>query len=150
MTRRAARELAIHLSFELGVNPQDVDSLLETLLDKEYYTTLAEEAEIYREFPGGKQLAYIKELVQGISEHGAELDSYIDKYAKNWRISRISRVAVAIMRTAMYEVMYMPDVPNSAAISEAVELAKKYEDEETVAFINGILGSFSREELFEG
>jgi len=147
VTRRAARELAIHLSFGLGVNQQDVDSLLDTLLDKEYYNTLAGEADIYREFPDDKQLQYIKELVRGISAHGAELDSYIDKYAKNWRISRISRVAVAIMRTAMYEVMYMPDVPDSAAISEAVELAKKYEDEETVAFINGILGSFSREEL---
>jgi len=58
-------------------------------------------------------------------------------------------VASAVMRVAMYEVMYMPDIPNAAAINEAVEIAKKYETPETVKFINGILGSFSRQELSE-
>ena len=59
------------------------------------------------------------------------------------------RMAAAVMRTAMYEVLYMPDVPNAAAINEAVEIAKKYETPETVKFINGILGSFVRQEFGE-
>ena len=81
--------------------------------------------------------------------HGAELDGYIDKYAKGWKFSRIDRVASAIMRVAMYEILYMPDVPDKAAINEAVEIAKKYVDDDVVKFINGILGSFVRTELPE-
>jgi len=79
-------------------------------------------------------------------EHGAELDGYIDKYAVGWKFGRISRTAAAIMKTAMFEALYMPDVPDSAAINEAVELAKQYEPPETVSFINGVLGSFIRAE----
>ena len=56
-------------------------------------------------------------------------------------------MAAAVMRTAMYEVLYMPDIPNAAAINEAVEIAKKYEPAEVVSFLNGILGSFVRTEF---
>ena len=58
-------------------------------------------------------------------------------------------MASAIMRVAMYEILYMPEIPNSAAINEALEIAKKYEDEKVVAFVNGILGSFVRMECGE-
>jgi N utilization substance protein B len=76
-----------------------------------------------------------------------ELNHMIEKYARGWRLERISRVAAAIMRCAMCEILYMDDVPNAAAINEAVELAKGYEEPETVAFINGVLGSFVRGEV---
>ena len=66
--------------------------------------------------------------------------------AVGWSFSRISLVASAIMRVAMYEILYMPDVPNAAAINDAVEISKNYEGEETVKFINGLLGSFVRGE----
>ena len=91
----------------------------------------------------------VEELLQErlTSEAFAELDGYIAKYAKNWKFSRIPLVASAIMRVAMYEILYMQDIPNGAAINEAVEIAKKYETPETVKFINGILGSFAREEI---
>ena len=79
--------------------------------------------------------------------HGPELDGYISKYAVGWSFSRISRMAAAVMRVAMYEILYMPEVPAGAAINEAVEGAKRYETPETAAFINGILGSFVRGEL---
>ena len=102
---------------------------------------------MYQEAPNAKQAAYIRRLVRGVAEHGAELDGYIAKYAKGWRFSRIPLVASAIMRVAMYEILYMPDIPTGAAINEAVEIAKKYETPETVKFINGILGSFARKEL---
>lgn len=147
MTRSTAREIAMHLSFEIGVNPMPAPELIEVIFDKEYYKSLEQECEIYSDYPNEKQLAYIKHLTLGIGEHAAELDTYIEKYAKGWRVGRISRVAVAIMRLAMFEVMYMPDIPDGAAINEAVELAKKYEEAETVSFINGILGSFLRNEL---
>lgn len=147
MTRRQAREIAVHLSFVSGVNPGTMPEILENLFDREYYNTLEDEADVYAQYPSENQMNYIKKVAAGIGEHAAELDHYIEKYAKNWKISRISRVAVAVMRTAMFEVLYMPDIPNAAAISEAIELSKKYEDKETVAFINGILGSFVKGEV---
>ena len=87
--------------------------------------------------------------MSGIAAHGYELDQYIEKYAKGWRFERIPLVAGAIMRLAMYEILYMPEIPNGAAINEAVEIAKKYLDDDVVKFINGILGSFVRAELPE-
>ena len=74
-----------------------------------------------------------------------ELDGYISKYAIGWNLSRISRTARAIMQLAMYECLYVHDVPVSAAINEAVELTRKYENEDVVSFVNGILGGFARE-----
>ena len=149
MVRNTAREIAIHLSYELSFTDKTVDQLLDQRLTAASFAELAEEDDIYRDVPNAKQADYIRRLVRGVREHGAELDGYISKYAKGWKFSRIPLVASAIMRVAMYEVMYMPDIPNAAAINEAVEIAKKYETPETVKFINGILGSFSRQELAE-
>ncbi|WP_295736404.1 transcription antitermination factor NusB [uncultured Oscillibacter sp.] len=149
MVRNTAREIAIHLSYELNFSGRTPEELLDQRLTAEAFAGLAEEEDLYREVPNAKQAEYIRRLVRGVGEHGAELDGYIEKYAKGWKFSRIPLVASAIMRVAMYEVLYMPDVPNAAAINEAVEIAKKYETPETVKFINGILGSFSRQELSE-
>ena len=149
MVRNTAREIAIHLSYELSFSGKSAEELLDQRLTAESFADLAEEEELYREAPNAKQADYIRRLVRGVDEHGAELDGYIEKYARGWKFSRIPLVASAIMRVAMYEVLYMPDIPNAAAINEAVEIAKKYETPETVKFINGILGSFSRQELSE-
>ena len=149
MVRNTAREIAIHLSYELNFSGKTAEELLDQRLTAAAFAELAEEEDLYREAPNAKQAAYIRRLVRGVDEHGAELDGYIEKYAKGWKFSRIPLVASAVMRVAMYEVLYMPDVPNAAAINEAVEIAKKYETPETVKFINGILGSFSRQELSE-
>ena len=149
MVRNTAREIAVHLSYELSFTDKTAEELLDQRLTAAAFAELAEEEDLYREAPNAKQSAYIRRLVQGVDEHGAELDGYIEKYAKGWKFSRIPLVASAVMRVAMYEVMYMPDIPDAAAINEAVEIAKKYETPETVKFINGILGSFSRQELSE-
>ena len=147
MVRNTAREIAIHLSYELSFTDKTVEELLAERLTAETFATLAGEDEIYQEAPNAKQADYIRRLVKGVEEHAAELDGYIAKYAKGWSFARIPLVASAIMRVAMYEILYMPDVPNGAAINEAVEIAKKYETPETVKFINGILGSFVRQEI---
>jgi len=85
--------------------------------------------------------------VRGTFAHGPELDDYISRYAVGWNFERIPRMAAAIMRTAMYEVLYMPDIPNAAAINSAVDIAKNYETPQVVSFVNGILGSFVRAEF---
>jgi N utilization substance protein B len=149
MKRTEAREIAIRLCFAISENPTSPEELLSHTFDDEYYASLNTEDELYKNKPDKKQLEYITRLVTGISEHSAELDGYIEKYAVGWKFGRISRTAAAIMKVAMYEVLYMPDIPDGAAINEAVELSKHYEPPETVSFINGILGSFSREEQVE-
>ena len=68
----------------------------------------------------------------------------IEKYAKGWSLKRISKIALSIMRCALCEMQYMADVPEKVAINEAVNLAKKYEEPETVSFSNGVLGGFVR------
>ena len=149
MTRNTAREIAVHLSYEMNFTDQPIDQLLDQRLTNEQFAALAEEDALYTEAPNAKQDAYIRRLVKGVAEHAAELDTYIAKYAKGWSFARIPLVASAIMRVAMFEILYMPDIPNGASINEAVEIANKYETPETVKFINGILGSFVRRELPE-
>ena len=147
MVRNTAREIAVHLSYELSFTDKTVEELLDQRLTPEAFSALSGEDAVYQEAPGPKQAEYIRRLVRGVAEHGPELDGYIAKYAKGWNFARIPLVASAIMRVAMYEILYMPEIPNGAAINEAVEIAKKYETPETVKFINGILGSFLRAEI---
>ena len=149
MVRNTAREIAIHLSYELSFTDKSVEELLSDRLSAETFASLAGEDTIYQEAPNAKQAEYIRRLVCGVEEHAFELDGYISKYAKGWKFARIPLVASTIMRVAMYEILYMPDVPNGVAINEAVEIAKKYETPETVKFMNGILGSFVRQEISE-
>ena len=147
MVRNTAREIAVHLAYELSFTDKTAEELVAERLSRDGFAELAGEDELYSEAPNAKQVAYITRLVTGVNEHAAELDGYIAKYAKNWKFSRIPLVASAIMRVAMYEILYMPDIPHGVAISEAVQIAGKYESAEVVKFINGILGSFVREEI---
>ena len=146
MTRTAAREIAVHFVFELGFTDQTAEELLAEALNRKTFAAIGEEEPLYSEFPNEAQREYISKLVKGVYEHTPELDEYISKYAIGWKFSRMNRVAVAIMLVAMYEVLYMQDIPNAAAINEAVELVKHYEEPEVVSFVNGILGSFVRGE----
>ena len=150
MTRTVAREIAVRLCFSLSENPSDPAELLSRVFEEGYYSSLLPEDDLYEKTPDARQLEYMTRLVTGVSEHAAELDGYIDKYSTGWRFGRITRTAAAIMKIAMFEVLYMEDIPDRAAINEAVELAKRYETQETVAYINGVLGSFSRGELANG
>ena len=147
MTRSAAREIAIHCSYSLGFSHQSPDEFLEERMDKENFLRWGEENALYKEYPNEKKIQYIREVVRGVASHGPELDQYIAQYSKNWTFARIPRTAAAIMRVAMYEILYMPAIPKAAAINDAVEIAKKYEDEKVVSFINGILGAFVRAEF---
>ena len=147
MTRSNAREIAVQLIFSLGFGNLSAQEVLDSQLTTERFAELAEENALYAQFPNEKQQQYIRDLVQGVFSHGPELDDYISRYAVGWSFARIPRMAAAIMRTAMYEVLYVPDVPNAAAINEAVEIAKRYETQEVVSFLMGILGSFVRAEF---
>ena len=131
----------------LSETSESPEVILADMFENDHYVTLKEEDELFSEKPG-KQLDYISEVVRGVGLHNAELDEYIERYSDKWDFDRISRTALAIMKTAMYEVLYMPDIPNGVSINEAVELAKKYEEPEIVPFVNGILGAFVKGEAF--
>lgn len=150
MTRSNARELAVHLVFELGFSGRNADELLEEALTRSAFERVSQEEPLYAQFPNVGQRAYITALVRGVFEHSCELDDAISRYSIGWRLSRLPRIVVAVLKVCMYEIRYMGDVPNAAAINEAVELTKKYEEEELAGFVNGILGSFVRAEGEEG
>ncbi len=144
MTRSEARELAAHLIYELDYIDDSPSKAIETRMEKEYYAGLASENEIYSDRPSGKQMAYIRTCVEGVSTHLQELDDKISQFAVGWNLKRISRLTKAALRLAMFEILYVEDVPTGVAINECVELTRKYEEEEIVSFVNGILGSFAR------
>ena len=146
MKRKTAREIAVRLCFMLSENPRDAAELLDEVFEPEYYETLGVEDSLFKEAPS-EQLSYITEIIKGIGLHNAELDEYVMRYAEGWSFERISRTALAIMKVAMYEILYMSDIPVGVSVNEAVELAKQYEEEETVPFINGLLGSFIKGEV---
>ena len=144
MTRANARELAVHLIYGrnfTGEEPRDVVSIR---LDKEYYALLAAENDVYAERPSRPQMAYIDTVVAGVAAREEELNGHIQKHSIGWDISRISRLTRCVMQLAMFEILYMEDVPTGVAISEAVRIAKKYDGNDTGSFVNGILGAFAR------
>ena len=147
MTRKTAREIAVELCFAAAANGTGIDELLETFFAEEHYQTLGEENTLYAELPDSKQMEYIRTLTRTSTERASELDGFIERYAQGWRAERISRTARAILRVALCEILYMDDIPAAVAINEAVELDKNYDDAETVAFVNGVLGGFMRGEF---
>lgn len=87
---------------------------------------------------------YIIKTGKNVIDHLEEIDFEIERFLKGWRIERLSVIDMAIMRLAVSEMLYDDEIPNGVSINEAIELAKKYSDDEAYRFINGILGSISR------
>lgn len=144
MTRANARELAVHLIYGRDFTGEEPEEVVSIRLAKEYYTKLSEENEVYAERPSRAQVAYLDKVVAGVANRAEDLNEQIQKYSIDWDISRISRLTRAIMQLAIYEILYVEDVPVGVAISEAVRLAKKYDGDDTGSFVNGILGAFAR------
>ena len=150
MTRANARELAVHLIYGRDFTDDEPEEVLSIRLAKEYYSKLSEENEIYAERPNRPQLAYLDKVVSGVANRSDVLNAEIQKYSIGWDVSRISRLTRAIMQLAIFEILYVDDVPTGVAVSEAVRLAKKYDGDDTGSFVNGILGSFARSLSTEG
>jgi len=144
MTRANARELAVHLIYGRDFTGEEPEQVVATRMDKEYYSKLSQENEVYTERPSRAQMAYIDCVVAGVANRADELNESIQKYSIGWDVSRISKLARAIMQLAIFEILYVDDVPTGVAISEAVRIAKMYDGDDTGAFVNGILGAFAR------
>jgi transcription antitermination factor NusB len=134
--RRRARELAIQVLFHMEYNPGDPGESFDRVCES---------------FGPPKEVrAYSREVVVGVWENRTELDRLIRRSSKNWRLERMSRVDINILRIAIYEVLYMKDVPPKVSIDEAVELGKRYGTEESGSFINGILDHIYNQLKAEG
>lgn len=133
LSRSEAREQAFILVFERVFTTDPISELLEA----------ADEIEQFR------RDSFTLELAEGATAHADESDKIIEKYAKGWKLSRISKVALSIMRLAIFEMFYRDEIPVSVSIDEAVELAKKYGGEDDSSFVNGVLGGIARGELGE-
>ncbi|MBQ5711935.1 MAG: transcription antitermination factor NusB [Oscillospiraceae bacterium] len=144
MTRANARELAVHLIYGRDFTGEEPEQVVSVRLAKEYYAKLSEENDVYTERPTRYQIAYLDSVVAGVANRADELNEQIGKYSIGWDVSRISRLTRAVMQLAIYEILYVEDVPTGVAVSEAVRIAKKYDGDDTGSFVNGILGSFVR------
>ena len=87
----------------------------------------------------GAPPAYLKDLVSGVADHLEELDAFIVRYSEHWRLSRMTIVDRNLLRLAIYELLYQPEIPPKVVINEAVEMAKRYGSEASGGFVNGIL-----------
>lgn len=130
MQRKLARENAFILIFE-SVCKNDESS--EEIFDKAVNTRELEYDD------------YVKNVFFGSQEHAAEIDAATEKHLKGWRTDRISPVSRAVIRLATYEMMFISDIPARVSINEAIELTKKYDDEKSYSFVNGVLNAVAEE-----
>jgi len=130
LTRREEREQAFILLFEKLFNQ-------ETAAEELYDFAVENEVITGSEF--------IRELLLKTCENVDDIDIVIEKYSHGWKINRISKVALAVLRLAICEIKYFDDIPVGVSINEAVELCKKYAAKDDSVFVNGILGSVSKE-----
>ena len=132
--RSKAREIAFKLIFEDMFGTTTAESMLGGLFEEEV---------VWADIPEESK-SYIEWARESTKTHLEEIDGIISSFAKGWTIERMNRVDVAILRLAICEIIYREDVSAGIAINEAVELAKVYSNDESPAFINGILGAYVR------
>ena len=128
MTRHEEREQAFLLLFEMTFGEESIEDKMESAVEAR--------SAVFTEFS--------KRLVNGVTDYRIQLDDRLAAHSQNWRLDRISRVALTALRLAAYEMLYCDDIPDSVAINEAVELVKAFGGEEDGAFVNGVLGGLSR------
>ncbi len=144
MTRANARELAVHLIYSREFTGEEPEAVVSFRLTKDYYKGLSEENDVYSDRPSAAQRGYLETVVSGVANRTEDLNAQISRYSIGWDISRISRLTRCVMQLAIFEILYVEDVPTGVAVSEAVRIAKKYDGDDTGSFVNGILGSFAR------
>lgn len=129
LTRHEMREAALLILFQMKLNPETLDEILEDCkesFEMEYNSQSVK-------------------LAKGVSEHEDELNGIIESYSPSRKLDRISYINLAIMKIALYEMKYCPSVPDKVAINEAIEFAKEYADKTDVRFINGVLNSYYKD-----
>lgn len=126
MKRRTAREKAMQSLFQLEINETDTELAISAVLGT------------------AKSDLFLTSLVEGVSQNKNMLDARIRQHLENWTLDRIATIEKVILRISVYEMNYLEDIPESVSINEAVELAKKYGNEKSGHFVNGVLSKIIR------
>ncbi len=128
MTRREERIIALSMLFEWGFDP--------ARSAEEIYETAATSRDM-------EESSYALSVLSGVIENKASLDRMIEEHLKGWKRNRISRVSMAIIYMAAYEIAYVEEVPARVSMNEAIELAKLYDTDNAYSFVNGVLHALS-------
>jgi N utilization substance protein B len=145
--RRLARILALNALFQMEVGKIEMEEAITNVLQEE---VLLENLKEFYGLPLDKALealnhlpelaTYVDGTVRGVNQHLQELDELIHPFLKNWHIDRLAKPELTILRLALYEMLYVQDIPYSVSIDEAVELAKLFGEPDARRFVNGVLG----------
>ncbi|HAC3678940.1 TPA_asm: transcription antitermination factor NusB [Listeria monocytogenes] len=127
MKRREAREKALQALFQIELNEMSLDQAIKNIMEDE-------------------QDDYMEKLVEGVMANKAEIDAIIEPNLDNWRMNRLSKVDLSLLRLSVYEIKYLDDVPNRVSLNESIEIAKIYSDEKSSKFINGVLANIAPED----
>jgi len=131
MGRKAAREIAIKLLYQLEIQKDNREEQIQIVLNENELTQ--------------NDKKYITDVIDGVYKNIEIIDEYIKKYAKGWEFNRISKVDLSILRLSIFEILFREDIPYNVSVNEAVEIAKKYSSDDAGAFINGILSNFTKQ-----
>ena len=129
MNRSKSREKAMELLFEMSINKEEYKEIIEIF--KEHTDTNLKDID----------MEYISRVLEGIGKNKDVIDKKIETYLINWKLHRISKIDLAILRISTYEILFEEDIPDVVSVNEGIELAKKYSDEKSSSFINGVLGN---------
>lgn len=130
MGRKAAREGAMRLLFQMELNEDYSDEAKSIFLENFEYDEM--------------ETKYIDEAYNSILNNMEQINKYIEENLEGWSIYRLAKVDLAVLRIAIYEILYRKDIPVEVSINEAIEIVKKYSNYDSFKFINGVLGGFVR------
>ncbi|NLB20918.1 MAG: transcription antitermination factor NusB [Clostridium sp.] len=133
--RKRTREIAMELLYQSTMNKKSAEELMDDYFE-DNQDDLMEDTD----------MEYLTDVLEGVLKNKEALDTFIEKYLVKWKLSRISKINLSILRLGTYELLYKKDIPQKVSISEAVEIAKKFSDETSGAFINGVLDKISKTE----
>lgn len=132
MGRRVAREVALKALFAYDLGKNEPYTILEQLYEEE-------------DTNDKSTSEFSRHLVEGVIQQQEHIDGVIEKYAIEWDLQRMATVDRNIMRMALFEILYLPEIPEAVTVNEAIEIAKIYGSEDSARFINGILGNVIKE-----
>lgn len=142
-SRRGERALAFQVLYGLSFAPATSLGALRTAF-RRYPESAEKEPAVQAEAPATAPQGFAWELVEGVWSNSAALDSVITRFSRNWRVDRMGRIELTLLRLGMYEMLYRDDIPPKVAINEALELAKQFGEGSARSFVNGILDAASK------
>ena len=128
--RRVSREVSLKVLFQVDLVHANIEEALKHAFENDKYSDDVKE--------------FTLTLVKGVMSNLAEIDKMIKNYTNNWSLDRITNIDRNILRIAIYEILYLQNIPKSVSINEAVELAKKYGTRSSFSFVNGVLGRINK------